>query len=70
MAKLRKPRDWWSRPRSERLANVFFPGQSDPETRAEMDRIAAGERKKPPRPDPLIPDSKRGAQSPLGGKVW
>jgi hypothetical protein len=69
MAKVRK-RDWWQRPRMERLANVFFPGQADPATREEMNRIAASERKKPPRPDPLIPDHKRGATSPLGGKVW
>jgi hypothetical protein len=70
MAKLRKPRDWWSRPRTERLAAVWFPGQVDQATRDEMARIAASERKKPPRPDPLIPDHKRGARSPLGGKVW
>ena len=67
MAKLRKPADWWDRPRWNRLASVWFPHLADADTRAEMAQIAASERKRPPAEAKLISDAKRGAISPLGG---
>jgi hypothetical protein len=67
MSKLRKFGDWWDRPRSERLASVWYPQHASAEVRAEMARIAASEGKRPPAGPALIPDAKRGACSPLGG---
>jgi hypothetical protein len=66
MAKLRK-QSWHERPRLSRLANVLYPNLADAETKAEMERIAANEKKKPPHQTPLLSDAERGACSPLGG---
>jgi hypothetical protein len=64
-----KREKWHDRPRSERLANAFYPGLADKETQAEMAAIAKGENKRAPQAQTLLPNATRGALSPLGGKA-
>jgi hypothetical protein len=65
MTKLRN-QTWHQRPKISRLANILYPAHADNETREEMAKLAANERKKPPQPQKLLSDAERGCVSPLG----
>jgi hypothetical protein len=70
MDDLKNVQDWFKYTRFERLAQVIYPRHAQEGTRRVMNQLAAGERSKPPTPDPLLPDATRGAVSPLGGAKW
>jgi hypothetical protein len=70
MANKLKEQAWNERSKMDKLAATMFPGHATPETRALMSRLAAAGRERAPQKPNLLDDAKRGAVSPLGGKVW
>jgi hypothetical protein len=69
---VREMNDEWSNlPRFSKLASAMFPDQVSPERRAEMDKIARGEKRQLRGPG-LLSHEARGAVSPLGNvaKGW
>jgi hypothetical protein len=64
-----KTRGWSELSKMEKLAASIYPSLSGP-IQAEMVRVAAISRERPPQSANLLPHAKRGATSPLGGKVW
>jgi hypothetical protein len=57
--------EWDRLPRFSKLASAMFPDQVSPERRAEMDKIARGEKRQLRGPG-LLSHEARGAVSPLG----
>jgi hypothetical protein len=58
--------EWQGLPRFSKLASAMFPDQVSLERRAEMDKIARGEKRQLRGPG-LLSHEARGATSPLGG---
>jgi hypothetical protein len=64
-----KPADWHQRPRESRYANVLYAGHADEQTREQMVRLAANERKQAPATPRLLSHAERGPVSPLDGRA-
>jgi hypothetical protein len=67
MMDIKTEAEWFRHSRLERLANVLYPGHSSEGTRRVMDRLAATEHSRGPRPQKLLDDRTRGCVSRLGG---